>query len=195
MVTTAYNNILSHNITYKTEQNRTCDDKDIIIDDDVVVSLPICLCGRLSVCFSLVDRCCIFVFCLCLCLLFALFLCQCAFCLFPCLLCRRCGSPVCSFGVLVPFCCVSSSLCVDVCRCVYLPDVCVFTYGVSLCVCVYVSPCQCMCLSLWLKLFLDSMCCGAVPFSVGLVVVSFMTPCVKSKFVVLWEEYGRCVET
>ena len=42
------------------------------------------------------------------------------------------------------------------------------------------------------------MCFGAVPFSVGLVVVSFMTLSAlfeKSKFVVLWEEYGRWVET
>ena len=160
--------------------------------------LSVCVAVCLSVCFSLVDRCCTFVFCLCLCLLSALFLCQCAFCLFPCLLCRRCGSLVCSFGVWVLFCCVSSSLCVVVCRCVYLPDVCVCTYGVSLCVCVYACPCQCMFLPLWLKLFLDSMYCGAVPFSVCLVVVSFMTlsaPCEKSKYVVLEEEYGRCVET
>ena len=42
------------------------------------------------------------------------------------------------------------------------------------------------------QLFLDSMCCGAVPFLVGLVVVSCMTlstPYEKSKFFALWEEY------
>ena len=51
-------------------------------------------------CLVLVDRCYLFVFCLCL--LFALCLCQYAFCLFPCLLCRRCGSPVlfCTFRML-----------------------------------------------------------------------------------------------
>ena len=46
------------------------------------------------------------------------------------------------------------------------------------------------------QLFLDSMCCGAVPFLVGLMVVSFMTlsaPCEKSKFFVLWEE-GKTID-
>ena len=80
--------------------------------------------------------------------------------------------------------------CVSLCMYlrVYIAHVCVCMYGVSLCVCVYVCPCQSMYLSLWLKLFLDSMCCAAVPFLVGLVVVSFMTPsahCEKSKFFVL----------
>ena len=111
-------------------------------------------------------------------------------CLFMCL---------CVYNVELTRRCVSSSLCVVVyvSSCVYA-HVCVCMYGVSLCVCENVCPCQSMCLSLWLKLFLDSMRCAAVPFLVGLVVVSFMTPsahCEKSKFFVLWEEYGRCVET
>ena len=48
------------------------------------------------------------------------------------------------------------------------------------------------------QLFLDSMCCGAVPFFVRLVVVGFMclpAVCKELKFLVLREEYGRCVET
>ena len=93
------------------------------------------------------------------------------------------------FSCLFLWCVGSFLLCVVVCRCVYLPYVCVCTYGVSLCVCVYAWPCQCMCLSLWLKLFLDSMYCGAVPFSVGLVVVSFVTlsaPCEKYQSLLCW---------
>ena len=132
----------------------------------------------------------------------------------------RC-SYICSCVVVVT--CVFARDCVCVCSCVFVSTmlnlpvvVCrrrcvslcmylrvyvhmyVYVWMESLCVYVYVCPCQCMCLSLWLKLFLDSMCSGAVPFSVGLVVVSFMTPsahCEKSKFFVLWEEYGRCGET
>ena len=85
----------------------------------------------------------------------------------PVVVCRRCCVSLCMY------------LRVDMQMCVY---VCMECLCVCLCVSVYMS--------VHVKLFLDSMCCGAVLVLVGLVVVSFMT-----LSALLWEECGRCVGT